>query len=163
MVGMLQANEAIKLITGLGEILASGLLIVDALLANMRRLTLYPAPRVGHPDRHEVTFWLHPVPKAIKLFRSDIAPVLIDVRETSEREDRVLNSFHIPLGSLPSPFDELPVDRDLILYCKSGIRSARGALYLASQRRFGWIYSLKGGITAPVQTLFEKYYANGGH
>jgi len=97
MVGMLQANEAIKLITGLGETLASGLLIVDALLANMRR------------------------------------------------------------------FDELPVDRDLILNCKSGTRSARGALYLASQRGFGWIYSLKSGITAPVQTLLEKYYANGGH
>jgi len=60
---------------------------------------------------------------------------LVDVREVWEwRAGHVANATHIPLGELPARLaDELP-DRDepLVLYCRTGARSARAALYLAA-------------------------------
>ena len=54
--------------------------------------------------------------------------VLIDVRELEEwRVGRAPQAVHIPLGELGARLDELPSDRNLIMVCRSGVRSDRAA------------------------------------
>ena len=73
------------------------------------------------------------VPQALELARAGHR--LVDVRETWEwRAGHVAGATHIPLGELPSRLAaELPDrDRPVVLYCRSGARSGRAALYLAA-------------------------------
>jgi adenylyltransferase/sulfurtransferase len=61
---------------------------------------------------------------------------LLDVREPYEREIVALaNTHEIPLGELDVRMHELPEDRDIVVYCRSGVRSAQAALAL---RRAGF-------------------------
>jgi len=74
--------------------------------------------------------------------------VLVDVREGYEREIAVLDDqYWIPMRELPSRWEELPADRDLVVYCRSGARSARAVDYL---RRVGCerAFTLTGGVLA---------------
>jgi sulfur-carrier protein adenylyltransferase/sulfurtransferase len=61
------------------------------------------------------------------------APLLVDVREDWEWAVSSLadkGAIHLPLKELEDRMDELPRDRDLVLYCRSGARSHRGARLL---------------------------------
>jgi len=50
--------------------------------------------------------------------------VLLDVREPMELHDGVIpGSVHIPLGELRARMDELPKDKEIVVYCRSGQRS----------------------------------------
>lgn len=85
---------------------------------------------------------------AEKLKRSPGNVVLLDVRETYERELAVIEpSLHIPMNEVPQRAAEIPVDREVIVYCHSGSRSMMVAGYLASR---GWktVANLTGGIDA---------------
>ena len=86
-------------------------------------------------------------PEAWERLRSGQA-VLVDVREPAEREImRIPGSLWVPLGQLGERAAELPRDRELILYCAVGERSARGA-QLLRERGFSRVVNLKGGIIA---------------
>ena len=94
----------------------------------------------GHPAEVEP-------PEAWERLRSGQA-VLVDVREPAERAImRIPDSLFIPLGQLTERSAELPRDRELILYCAVGERSARGAQALR-QQGFSRVVNLKGGIIA---------------
>jgi rhodanese-related sulfurtransferase len=73
--------------------------------------------------------------------------LLIDVRESWEREQYSIGGTHIPMGELISRTNELPKDRDVVLYCEKGIRS-----FLAIQRLeaagFHNLFNLSGGMKA---------------
>lgn len=72
--------------------------------------------------------------------------VLVDVREPAERAImRIPDSLFVPLGELTARAGELPKDRELILYCAVGERSARGAQALR-QLGFARVANLRGGI-----------------
>jgi adenylyltransferase/sulfurtransferase len=76
--------------------------------------------------------------------------VLIDVRENYEREISSLpQSIHLPLGVLISNIADLDIeqDRDVIVYCRSGMRSQTAATILR-QHGVSRVYNLIGGITA---------------
>ena len=53
----------------------------------------------------------------------------------------------IPLGQLPSRMSELDSADEIVLQCKSGVRSAR-ALKLLQEAGFGKLYNVEGGIAA---------------
>ncbi|HEX6560386.1 MAG TPA: rhodanese-like domain-containing protein, partial [Longimicrobiales bacterium] len=77
-------------------------------------------------------------------------PILIDVREPFEWNIANLGDFGarmIPLKELPARAAELPRDQEIILYCRSGARSANAAAYLES-KGFAAPVNLKGGILA---------------
>jgi len=85
---------------------------------------------------------------AEKLKRDPRAIVLLDVREPFERDLAVIEpSIHIPMGEVPERLEEIPKDRELIVYCHSGSRSMMVAGYLAGR---GWksVANLSGGIDA---------------
>ena len=75
-------------------------------------------------------------------------PRLIDVREPAEWEIvRIPGAVLIPKGELPSKLAELPQNRPVIAYCKTGIRSAE-ALALLKNAGFSDAKHVQGGVTA---------------
>jgi adenylyltransferase/sulfurtransferase len=72
--------------------------------------------------------------------------VLLDVREPHETEICNLDgSVLIPLGDVPRRLAEIDRTRDLVIYCRSGVRSARAVQFLARQG-FDRAVNLNGGI-----------------
>jgi len=75
-------------------------------------------------------------------------PVLVDVREDWEVALGTLpGALHIPLDALPGRWTELPPDREVVVYCHAGLRSARAAHWLRS-RGLRRVASLDGGTEA---------------
>jgi rhodanese-related sulfurtransferase len=74
--------------------------------------------------------------------------VLLDVRELDERETaRIEPSLHIPMYEVPRRIEEIPKDREVVVYCHSGTRSMMIAGYLEGQG-FTGVGNLTGGIDA---------------
>jgi len=73
--------------------------------------------------------------------------VLVDVREAWEHEAYGIGGILMPMGELPARYRELPMDKDVVLYCEKGIRSV-----IAIQRLEGAGYNnlinLSGGMKA---------------
>lgn len=73
--------------------------------------------------------------------------LLVDVRETWEREAYNIGGMHIPMGELLTRKDEIPKDKEVVLYCEKGIRSV-----IAIQRLEGFgfdkLINLEGGMKA---------------
>ena len=171
-IGVIQAIEAIKLIIGIGEPLTGRLVHFDALKLKFREFKLRRDPKCpvcgdnptitdlvdyeqfcGIPQAHaaEKEEALVPSLSAVelkaKLDRGDKF-VLLDVREDFERDIcRIEGARFIPLGQLPSRMSELDSADEIVLQCKSGVRSAR-ALKLLSEAGFGKLLNLDGGILA---------------
>ena len=71
---------------------------------------------------------------------------LIDVRSMGEfAQGMIPRGEQLPLHLLPLRADELDRDRDIVLYCRTGARSAQACMFL-SQRGFDSVYNLRGGI-----------------
>jgi adenylyltransferase/sulfurtransferase len=167
-VGLIQATETIKLVTGLGEPLVGRLLLYDALAMRFSSLAIAKDPDCpvcgDHPSitslREEDTTCDVGVGTSVDQARErGIQPrelramldrgerlALLDVREPYEREIVALaNTHEIPLGELDTRTHELPEDRDIVVYCRSGVRSAQAA---AALRRAGFdrVHNLERGI-----------------
>ena len=84
--------------------------------------------------------------KALKDIKGDFQ--LIDVREEHEFEISNLGGELIPLGSIIENADKISKDKKVIIYCRSGSRSAAAVLQLEKQFGYTNLYNLKGGILA---------------
>ncbi|QDU66106.1 MBL fold metallo-hydrolase [Engelhardtia mirabilis] len=79
---------------------------------------------------------------------SDQAPFLVDVRTASEfAEGHLDGALNIPLNHIEEQLDEIPRDRDVVLLCRSGYRSALGASLLL-RAGFDRVRDLQGGMQA---------------
>lgn len=76
--------------------------------------------------------------------------VLVDVRQPDEYvQGHIPGSVLIPLGELPNRLQELPVDKDVVVYCRSGKRSKAAALFISSRPYVaGTVFNMSGGILA---------------
>ncbi len=83
---------------------------------------------------------------------ADDPPVVLDVREPWEQEiARLPGTLDIPMNEVPARLDELPRDREIVVMCRSGGRSARVAQYLEQQ---GYrTANLTGGILRWAQEV----------
>ena len=183
-VGLIQATEAVKLILGIGEPLVGRLLLYDALGMKFRELRLRrntECPVCGdHPTikklidyhqfcgvpRHQESpapglkeGEIEPVDVKAKMDRGDRF-VLIDVREPHEYQIcKIPSARLIPLGELPKRINELDSADDIVVHCKSGVRSAKAADFL-KQAGFKKVLNMKGGILAwsdRVDSSVPKY------
>ncbi|GFD80271.1 molybdenum cofactor biosynthesis protein MoeB [Tenacibaculum sp. KUL118] len=151
-IGSLQANEAIKIICGIGEVLANKLLMYNTL--SMRQMIL----KFERTDKAEVTeldndyeFFC-----GIKTATHEITLEelqnnltfynLLDVREDWEREQHHIGGQHIPLGELAQRYDEINTEKPVIVYCKSGVRSQCAIDFLEQQFDTVTFINLKGGV-----------------
>ena len=79
---------------------------------------------------------------------TDPPPLLLDVREAGEYAIcHIAGSRHIPMNQVPQALDELDPERETIVICHHGMRSARIANYL-QQIGFSKVFNLAGGIHA---------------
>jgi len=75
-------------------------------------------------------------------------PLILDVREPWEIEaSSIAGTLNIPMGDIPSRLTELDPDRETIVMCHHGVRSAQVAMYLA-RNGFARVLNLTGGIEA---------------
>ena len=81
------------------------------------------------------------------------APVVVDVREPWEVERcRIEGSRSIPLRELPAKAADLPQDRELVLVCHHGGRSAQAAMWL-TRNGYTRVHNLEGGVDAWAVTV----------
>ena len=167
-VGTIQATETLKLLLGVGDTLAGRLLLVDALRMHFRTLRLQrdPAcPACGTREIRELVDYeefcglkrasatapaevpeLTPAQLAERRARGDDLD-LVDVREPHEWQiARIAGARLVPLASLDDELGGMDPDREVVLYCRGGARSATAARRLLDAG-FGRVWSLAGGIT----------------
>jgi len=81
--------------------------------------------------------------------------VLLDIRSAGELAQGVLpDAEHIPMHLIPLRINELPKDKDVILYCHSGARSYHACAYLA-QQGFSNAINLRGGILGWARSGYQ--------
>lgn len=160
-IGSLQALEVIKLATGIGEPMAGRLLSHDGLagisrVISFKRDVACPvcgdSPTIDHLIDYEAFCGITEpsVPEIdaetlVGRLGGDAEPFLLDVREPFEREIASIGGKLIPLGELESRVDELPRDRDIVIICRTGRRSA-GATMALQNKGFDRAVNLTGGI-----------------
>jgi adenylyltransferase/sulfurtransferase len=72
---------------------------------------------------------------------------IVDVREDNEVAiGRIPNSIHIPLGQILGRMNEIDPNRETVVHCKMGGRSARAIDALQRSGYEGRLMNLKGGI-----------------
>jgi adenylyltransferase/sulfurtransferase len=170
-IGTLQATEALKVLLGIGEPLIGKLLLYNALDMSFDFVKLKKNPncRVCGPnaDIKELIDYeefcgvpSHDHEEGSAGLGKDITVQelservktnhlkLLDVREPHELEiSKLPNAVNIPLGQLAARLSELDSAEEMVIFCKSGSRSARGLELLASAG-FKKVKNLKGGINA---------------
>src|SRR5688572_26709595 len=91
---------------------------------------------------------MSPVDLLERLRRPGVKPLVIDVRENSERAVCTLaEAVHIPMWEIPGKMETLDRERDIVVLCHHGIRSLQIADYLL-RAGFKKVYNLTGGIHA---------------
>jgi rhodanese-related sulfurtransferase len=90
---------------------------------------------------------IDPVTLKARLDRGE-SVLILDVREPFEIALAPFpGATHIPMGDIPSRLTELDPDRETVVVCHHGVRSAQVAMYLA-QMGFERVLNLSGGIDA---------------
>jgi len=167
-VGGIQANEALKVLLGVGEPLVGRLLLYDALAMRFDEVTLRRDPECPLCSPRATIHELQDYPAFCGTKRGeDAGPVeeigaaelkrrldagepleILDVREPHEWAIcRIPGARLVPLGSLAGRMHELEPDRTYVLQCRSGVRSARAA-DLLRQAGFRQVLNLRGGVLA---------------
>ena len=174
-IGLIQATETVKLILGIGEPLVGRLLLYDALGMRFRELKLrknpecpvcgthptvtklidyhqfcgVPQPGSAAPDRETKVNEgeIDVVELKQKIDRGDNF-VLIDVREPHEyRICNIPGAQLIPLGEFPKRVGEIDSAADIVIHCRTGVRSAKACAVLR-QAGFQHVRNVVGGILA---------------
>ncbi len=172
-IGSVQAMETVKILLGVGETLAGRLLIFDALHMEWREVRVRRNPdcpvcgddptQTGLID-YEIFCGVKPAPgedagppvpeidalETRTRLEGDDPPFLLDVREPWEWSIGSLEAFGallIPLNDLPERLHEVPRDRSVVIYCRSGQRSETAARRLM-EAGYPAVYNLRGGVLA---------------
>ena len=184
LVGVIQATEAIKLILGKGESLVGRLLLVDALNMRFRELKLRknpecpvcgPNPTVTALIDYQQFCGIKPESKEEKALKNGIPQLsvkelkhrmdagedvfILDVREPYEYQIANIGGKLIPQNDVPQRLAEIDRDREIVVHCRSGVRSQRIA-ELLSQAGYPKVVNLAGGILAwadEIDPKMQKY------
>jgi len=180
-IGAIQGTEAIKLITGIGDPLAGSLMIYDALEMEYRKLRVRKDPNCALCGENPTVTGLIDYETfcgAISDAAADAAAgstisvtdleqmlkeraegsrdfALVDVREPNEFEiNQIPDAVLIPKGEILNghAFEQLPQDRPVVLYCKTGVRSAE-ALAVLKGAGYADAVHVGGGVAAWVNQI----------
>lgn len=151
-IGTLQSNEVIKIITGIGEVLSGKLLTVDAPSMNIETFSFNPVP--GNKNISSLADYEQLCGIPVKEISGEELKQkmnlkeefqLIDVREPAEYNLKNIGGELIPLNELLNHIDKIKKNIPVIIHCQSGIRSQKAAELLNS-KGFENVYSLKKGL-----------------
>ncbi|MBA3621517.1 MAG: molybdopterin-synthase adenylyltransferase MoeB [Euzebyales bacterium] len=177
-IGAGQATEGIKLLTGIGEPLIGRMQIYDALEARWQTIKVNKDPECpvcgknptvtelidyeqfcgvpanDHESGESALSELEIEPGELADVRDRVR--LIDVRDPHEYEiSRIPGAELMPLGDLHRHLSELDSSEDIVLHCKSGMRSMQ-ALEQLQGAGFKRVRSLRGGINAYAREVDES-------
>ena len=179
-IGSLQANEVIKVASGVGDPLSGRLFTLDAAafetrIFNLRKSELN-AHRTANSDAIELIDYQqfcgiteakndHEIKSiTVKELRSKLDRQediqIIDVREPFEYEIANIAGQLIPKGEVLSHVDEISTEKTVVIHCKAGARSAAVIKLLEEKYGFKNLYNLEGGILAyadEVDPSLTKY------
>src|SRR5512137_1063892 len=163
LLGIIQATEALKVLAVVGQPLVGRLLLVDALSMQFRTVKVRKdpdCPACGTRTLRELreeTFAcetidpdgrvpeITPLELAGRMGRGD-ALTLLDVREPAEWEmGRIPGARLVPLARLGEEIPGLDPSREVVAYCRSGVRSQTAGRQLRAAG-FARVLSLAGGI-----------------
>ncbi|MDT4969191.1 MAG: sulfur-carrier protein adenylyltransferase/sulfurtransferase [Acidobacteriota bacterium] len=175
-IGAIQANETIKLILGDGEPLINRLLLFDAWKLRFRELKISKDPEcpvcgenptirelIDYEEFCGISPTEEPLRQAggaepmVEITAADLKKRLdkgesiqiIDVREPNEFEiARIPQTKLIPLAQVVDRMSEIENDKETVVHCKGGVRSAKAIEALKAAGYRGQLINLKGGITA---------------
>jgi len=159
-IGSLQANEVIKLITGIGDPLIEKLYTLDTLTLNSFTLKYNSLSSTNIKELIDYeTFCDRKIPTKIEtisaidletIIRGNENIKLIDVRQTIEHQYGNLPSINIPIGELVENLVAYNTDEKIILYCKTGSRSEK-AIQIMLEHGYTNIAHLNGGLVEYIK------------
>jgi molybdopterin/thiamine biosynthesis adenylyltransferase/rhodanese-related sulfurtransferase len=180
-IGSIQVNEAIKLITGIGEPAVGQLVIYDALELSWRKLKVRKDPDCALCGEHPTVTELIDYDAFCGAISEEAAEaaagstisvvqlehmlkerdegtrdfVLVDVREPNEYEiNKIPGSVLIPKGDFlnGSALEQLPSDKQIVMHCKTGVRSAE-TLAIVKGAGYADAVHVGGGVAAWVNQV----------
>jgi adenylyltransferase/sulfurtransferase len=171
-IGTIQATETVKILLGKGTTLSGRLLLYDALNMRFRELKLRRDPQalpitelIDYEQFCGVPQPTEEVPVSEPFSRLSVTelkerldggwkPFVLDVRKPFEADiARLAFADRLePHETVASIADQLPRDRDIVIHCKLGGRSAKACEALAALG-FTRLYNVEGGITAWAQQI----------
>jgi adenylyltransferase/sulfurtransferase len=180
-IGVIQATEVVKIVLGIGETLSGRLMLYDALAMRFRELKLRKNPECvlcsdqatqtglidyeqfcgipGHPVEEEA---VEPVDEGFA--RLDVGtisarmadgwkPFILDVRKPHELDIVKLDyDLTVPHEDVGTRLGDIPLDRDILVHCKMGGRSAKASRVLV-EAGYANVTNMEGGITAWAQQI----------
>ena len=172
-IGSIQASEAIKVITGSGKPLSGRLFILDALTMDTRIIKF---PTDGNQKKidtlidYEEFCGTSPnmmakvkeitVKELNELRQNGNEYQLIDVREPFETDIATIGGDLIPQGTVQDNVEKFDPQKQVIVYCRSGKRSADVIRLMEKKHGLNNLYNLKGGILAwadEIDPTIQKY------
>jgi len=180
-IGSIQVNEAIKVLTGIGDPAVGKLVIYDALELEWRKLKVRKDPDCALCGAHPTVTGLIDYEAFCGAISEEAAEaaagstisvvqlehmlkerdegtrdfVLVDVREPNEYEiNQIPGSVLIPKGDFlnGSALEQLPADKQIVMHCKSGVRSAE-TLAIVKGAGYADAVHVGGGVVAWVNQI----------
>ncbi|WP_267298220.1 molybdopterin-synthase adenylyltransferase MoeB [Parachryseolinea silvisoli] len=170
MIGSMQANEVIKIISGVGEPLADRLLLLESTTMRQQVIRIKPQGTRGSikhlldydefcgisadksksldVNNQEHTMKEVTVQELKEMIDSGADFQLIDVREPHEFDICNLQGELIPQADVPHSVDRISKDKKVVIHCRSGARSGNMVQWLEKNHGFTNLYNLQGGILA---------------
>lgn len=173
LIGSIQATEAIKVVTGIGSTLKGRLLLYDALQMQFDEVSIRRDSHCcvcgDHPTQTQLVNYqqfcgipetMEPLPfgeitpqELQQRMEGDKPPLLLDVREPFEVEICCIpGALHLPMQQVSAHLEEWDRKQEVVVYCKSGARSAKICALLLEQG-FHRPLNLKGGILAWIDSV----------
>jgi adenylyltransferase/sulfurtransferase len=167
-IGSMQANEVIKVVTGIGEPLTNKLVILDALSMALTTILLPDkkarntiqtlidyddfcgiSERKNKSLNTKTTIMKEITVQELQQLKESGADFqLIDVREPNEYDICNIDGELIPLNEIPNNADKIAKDKKVVVHCRSGKRSGDAITWLEKNKGYENLYNLKGGILA---------------
>jgi sulfur-carrier protein adenylyltransferase/sulfurtransferase len=160
-IGSMQASEVIKVLTGVGEPLAGRLFLFDAasFITRILKVQKNPDTRITELINYEQFCGITPPKEQTPVKEVTVQELnsliiegddfqLIDVREPHEFAIANLGGELIPLDTVAAAANRISREKQVIVHCRSGVRSANAIRELESLFGFENLYNLKGGILA---------------
>lgn len=157
-IGSMQANEIIKLITGVGKSLNGKIALYDAATLSMQVIKIRSVTNVTVTELIDYELYCNQPPlqevnkispyQLQALIKAGAAIQLIDVRQPKEHQTYNIGGILIPLDDLKHAAHLVSREKKVILYCQSGSRSMHALAELKKQGNYDNVFSLEGGIAA---------------
>ena len=146
LIGCMQANEVIKLITCTGDVLAGKVLLFDAQTMQSRVIKLGASTKTKITALQRTALIPTITAALVRPRLANGTLELVDVRTDQERDDFNIGGIHFELDEVEDNLDQFKAGKTYVFYCSSGKRSGEAVKLLQQKLPGVNAYSLEGGL-----------------